>query len=230
MDFDLTPAFEHYEALAAQAETAFDKIREDHPGCVKCGKECSDCCNALFDVTFIEALYINHKFNAAFKGKMLESLLERANTSDRRIHRIKRDAYKALQAGKDESQILAELAEYRVPCPLLNESNLCVLYDYRPITCRLYGVPTAIGGKGHTCGLSAFEQGRAYPTVNLDAIQNRLYEISHELVAALGSRHVKMGDMLVPLSMALITVFDDAYLGLVTDEADVPESKKGAKE
>lgn len=230
MDFDFSPFFKRYEALAAQAETVFNKIREDHPECVKCGRECSDCCNALFDVTFIEALYINHKFNVAFEGKMLEALLERANTSDRRIHRIKRDAVKALQAGKEENEILAEMAEYRVPCPLLNENNLCDLYEYRPITCRLYGVPTAIGGQGHTCGLTAFEQGKAYPTVNLDAIQNRLYEISHELVAALGSQHVKMGDMLVPLSMALITVFDDAYLGVDADEVKVPESNEGAKE
>jgi Fe-S-cluster containining protein len=230
MDFDFTPFFKRYEALAAQAEAAFDKIREAHPECVKCGKECSDCCNALFDVTFIEAIYINHKFNAAFEGKMLETLLERANTSDRRIHKIKRNAYKALEGGKDEKEILAELAEYRVPCPLLNDSRLCDLYDYRPITCRLYGVPTAIGGQGHTCGLSAFEQGKAYPTVNLDAIQNRLYELSHELVAALGSQHVKMGDMLVPLSMALMTVFDDTHLGLVTEDGATSDDKTGAKE
>lgn len=227
MDFDFSPFFKRYEALATQAEAAFDKIREAHPECVKCAKECSDCCNALFDVTFIEALYINHKFNAALDGKALGEILERANTSDRRIHKIKRDALKELQSGKDESDILAEMAEYRIPCPLLNEDRLCDLYDYRPITCRLYGVPTAIGGKGHTCGLSAFEQGKAYPTVNLDTIQTRLYEISNDLVVALNSRHVKMGDMLVPLSMALITSYDDTYLGVAPEEGAAEEEKPG---
>lgn len=230
MDFDFSPFFKRYEALAAQAEAAFDKIREAHPESVKCGKECSDCCYALFDVTFIEALYINHKFNSVFEGKMLGSLLERANTSDRRIHKIKRDALKELQSGKEEGEILAEMAEYRIPCPLLNEDRLCDLYDYRPITCRLYGVPTAIGGKGHTCGLSTFEQGKAYPTVNLDTIQTRLYEISNDLVAALGSRHIKMGDMLVPLSMALITSYDDTYLGVAPEEGGAQEEKPGEEE
>lgn len=219
MDFDFTPYFKRYEDIAVQAEAAFEKIKQDHPECVKCAKECSDCCHALFDVTFIEALYINHKFNAAFRGATLDAILERANKADRLIHKLKRSATKALQSGKDEQEILAQMAEYRVPCPLLNQSSLCDLYEFRPITCRLYGVPTAIGGQGHTCGLSAFEPGTSYPTVNLDAIQDRLFNLSRELVAALGSRHIRMGDMVVPLSMALLTAYDEAYLGMDSDEA-----------
>jgi Fe-S-cluster containining protein len=226
MDFDFSPFFERYEAIADQAEAAFDKIKRDHPECVKCVKECSDCCHAVFDVTFIEALYINHKFNATHKDAALDALLERANKADRLIHKLKRDATKALQSGTDEQEILAKMAEYRVPCPLLNEKKLCDLYEYRPITCRLYGVPTAIGGQGHTCGLSAFEPGKAYPTVNLDAIQDRLFNLSRELVIALGSRHIRMGEMVVPLSMALITAYDAAYLGIGEDEAEASANEE----
>lgn len=219
MDFDFTPYFKRYEAIAAQAEAAFDKIKRDYPECVKCAKECSDCCHALFDVTFIEALYINHKFIGAFQGATLDAMLERANRADRLIHKLKRNATKALQSGQEEQAILAQMAEYRVPCPLLNDEKLCDLYHFRPITCRLYGVPTAIGGQGHTCGLSGFEPGKPYPTVNLDAIQDRLFNLSRELVAALGSRHIRMGDMVVPLSMALITAYDEIYLGVGDEEA-----------
>jgi Fe-S-cluster containining protein len=228
MKFDFNPFFERYEALAAQAEAAFDKIRRDHPECVKCAKECSDCCHALFDVTFVEALYINHKFNGAFEGDALEALLERANASDRIIHKLKRDATKALNAGREEGEILAKMAEYRVPCPLLNGHNLCDLYEHRPITCRLYGVPTAIGGQGHTCGMSGFKPGEAYPTINMDTIQNRLFELSNELVAALGSRHVKMGGMVVPLSMALLTLYNEAYLGVA--KAPDADTESGAQD
>jgi Fe-S-cluster containining protein len=232
MDFDFTPFFERYEALASQAEAAFDKIRQNHPDCVKCAKECSDCCHALFDITFIEALYINHKFKSAFEGNALETLLERANASDRIIHKLKRDATKALHAGQEEGEILAKMAQYRVPCPLLNGNKLCDLYEHRPITCRLYGVPTAIGGQGHTCGLSGFKPGEAYPTINLDAIQNRLFELSNELVAALGSRHVKMGGMVVPLSMALLTLYNEEYLGVANtsdSEAEAGAQDEGAR-
>ena len=36
-----------------------------------------------------------------------------------------------------------EIAATSVRCPLLDEENRCLLYDARPITCRLYGVPKA---------------------------------------------------------------------------------------
>ncbi len=66
------------------------------------------------------------------------------------------------------------MAETRVRCPMLNDAQMCEIYEFRPLTCKLYGIPTAIGGKGYTCGLSGFEKGEKYPTASLDKIQNRL--------------------------------------------------------
>jgi Fe-S-cluster containining protein len=110
------------------------------------------------------------------------------------------------------------MAAERVRCPLLNSDGLCDLYEYRPITCRLYGLPTAIGGIGHTCGRSGFVEGQQYPTVNLDMIQKRLYVISAEFVSQINSKFVKMAEMLVPLSMAILTAYDENYLGIKEDD------------
>ena len=162
----------------------------------------------------IEALYINHKFNEKKKGAEKSELLEKANKADRLVHKIKQMAHRDFKDGKSEDEILAGLAEQRVRCPLLNESELCDLYDHRPLTCRFYGIPTAIAGQGHTCGKSAFEKGKPYPTVNLDGVNSQLQKISMELIRDLKSRYVKLSDMLVPLSMALITNYDDAYMGV----------------
>ena len=95
----------------------------------------------------------------------------------------------------------------------MSAQDLCELYECRPLTCRFYGIPTAIGGQGHTCGLSGFQPGETYPTVNLDVINARLQEISAELVRDLKSRFVKLADMLVPVSTALLTEYDEVYLG-----------------
>ncbi len=160
MSVDLTSYFRKYEALVAQADGAFDRVKNAHADCVKCEEKCADCCFALFDLTLIEALYIHHKFNEKYQGSEKAEILEKSNRADRRIYKIKREAYKDLQAGKNEGEILAAMALERVRCPLLNEKELCDLYEYRPITCRFYGVPTAIGGAGHTCGKSGFKQGR----------------------------------------------------------------------
>ena len=214
MDIDFTPFFKQYEEVLAMADKVFERVKSEHSECVKCKTTCSDCCNALFDLYLIEALYINDKFNKKFKDGERERIVEKSNTADRTIHKLKRKAYKDLESGKDENELLTKMAEERVRCPLLNDDDMCDLYEYRPITCRLYGIPISIGGASHTCGLSAFAEGKQYPTVNLEKIQNKLYEISVDLVKEIKSRHVKLADVLVPLSMALLTIYDEEYLGI----------------
>lgn len=229
MDFDFTPYFKKYEVLVAKGDEAFEHVKQAYAECVKCEQKCADCCHALFDLTLIEALYINHKFYQKIKGSQKADLLEKANRADRHIHKIKRQAYRDLQAGKSEDEILAELARERVRCPLLNEADLCDLYDNRPLTCRFYGIPTAIGGRGHTCGKSEFKEGEQYPTVNLDVINNQLQQLSAELIRDLKSRYVKLADMLVPLSMALITLFDEDFLGTGEEKVEEPPKRKKRK-
>jgi Fe-S-cluster containining protein len=226
---DLTPYFKKYEALVTTADAVFERVKQAHAECVKCGETCADCCFALFDLTLIEALYIQHRFNEKFEGSSKVELLEKANRSDRRIYKIKRKAYQELQAGRNEGEILAEMAFERVRCPLLNEKDLCDLYEYRPLTCRFYGIPTAIGGAGHTCGKSGFEQGEAYPTVNLDSINAKLQEISAELLRDIKSKNIKLADLLVPLSSAIVIDFDEVFLGIADEPEDKLPSKRRSK-
>ena len=228
MDIDFTPFFKQYEEVLAMADKVFERVKSEHSECVKCKTTCSDCCNALFDLYLIEALYINDKFNKKFKDGERERIVENSNTADRTIHKLKRKAYKDLESGKDENELLTKMAEERVRCPLLNDDDMCDLYEYRPITCRLYGIPISIGGASHTCGLSAFAEGKQYPTVNLEKIQNKLYEISVELVKEIKSRHVKLADVIVPLSMALLTIYDEEYLGIGDiNRGDIKDKQEG---
>jgi len=214
MEIDFNTYFERYEALVAKADAAFEAVREKFPDCVTCRPECADCCHALFDLSLIEAVYLNHRFNETYKGADREAILAKANTIDRKLVQIKRDAYRRVQEGQTEAEVLDELAALRVRCPLLNEKDLCDLYGHRPITCRMYGIPTAIGGKGYTCGQSAFEPGKPYPTVNLDSIHTQLQQISAELLRDIKSHNIRLADLLVPLSMALLTDYDGVYLGV----------------
>ena len=229
MSVDLTSYFEKYEALVTQADGAFDRVKNTHADCVKCEEKCADCCFALFDLTLIEALYIHHKFNEKYQGIEKAELLEKSNRADRRIYKIKRKAYSDLQAGKNEGEILAAMAFERVRCPLLNEKELCDLYEYRPITCRFYGVPTAIGGAGHTCGKSGFKQGEKYPTVNLDAVYSQLQQISAELLRDIQSKNIKLADLLVPLSSAVILDFDDVFLGIAEEPVEETSRKRRSR-
>ncbi len=214
MNINLSPYFKKYEELSAKVEGVFKRVCSEHSECVKCKIGCSDCCYALFDLTLIEALYVNLQFNNRFKGREREQLIDKANNADRQVYKIKKKAYKDLESGRDEADILNDISMERVRCVLLNEEEMCDLYEYRPITCRLYGIPTSIGGSAHTCGKSGFAEGEQYPTVNIDKIHEELYKISAELVKDIKSEYFKMGEMLVPLSMAVLTVYDEEYLGI----------------
>lgn len=215
MTVDLTEIFAKYERLAEEADALFERVRSQHADCVTCGLGCSDCCHALFDLGLVEAMYLNRRFAESFGfGAGRSAILDRAGTADRHAARLKRRLYKDSLAGRDSAELLTEVARERIRCPLLGDDGACAMYAYRPITCRLYGIPTAIGGVAHTCGRTGFTPGGRYPTVAMDKIHERLAVLNRELLATLHSRFRELDQVYVPVSMALITRYDDAYLGI----------------
>jgi Fe-S-cluster containining protein len=215
MVFDFSEFFRRYEAIVAEVNSAFSRVQQAHPEQVACKVGCSDCCHAMFDLTFIEALYLNDAFNKTYSGARRSQIMERADKADREAYKFKHKIFKASQEGKTASEIMEEVARMRIRCPLLNEDETCALYEQRPVTCRVYGAPMAIAGQGHTCGKSGFTPGQPYPTVNMDRLQDRLLALSLELITSMPTKHGDLADSLVPVSMALLTKYDKEYLGLV---------------
>lgn len=212
---DLTPIFDRYENFVAQTDALFQKVQSEYPEEVICHEGCSSCCYALFDLSLIEALYLNAKFNEKISdGVQKFQIFSNADEIDRKTAVLKRSFYNETKDGVESREILTEVARERVRCPLLNDENLCVLYDHRPITCRLYGVPTAIEGKAHTCGKTGFKQGENYPTVHLDKIQDHLSQLSFDLAEYIGTSFPALHTMYVPVSAALIATYDASYLGV----------------
>ena len=71
----------------------------------------------------------------------------------------------------------------RVRCPLLTEKEECVLYEKRPIICRIYGVPYSLKkGKKNSrmyVVFLNFETKVSYPTVKLDNIYKETCRAFH---------------------------------------------------
>ena len=76
--------------------------------------------------------------------------------------------------------------QWRIRCPMLADDRRCAIYQLRPLTCRAYGLPLSISGRGHVCGLSGFTQGTDYPTIKMDNINGYLLELSETLVTEMG--------------------------------------------
>lgn len=221
MNLDLAQFFKEYEALVAQVDAVFQKVSGNFSSEVRCKGGCSDCCHALFDLTLVEAMYLNAKFLELGELRRNEILIE-ADKADRKAHLLKRKVSKEA-AEVDHSEILLRTAKERLRCPLLDSKDHCHLYAYRPITCRIYGIPLEIGGKSHTCGLSGFEPGRPYPAVKLERIQDMLLALSNRILDAVGSSYSDFRLMHVPVSSALMTVYSEDFFGCGQNQSQINE-------
>ena len=79
---ELEHVFKKYEAFVKQLDGVFESVRQQYSDCVKCKLECSDCCHALFDLSLVEALYINAQFLETVSGERQSEILENANNEE----------------------------------------------------------------------------------------------------------------------------------------------------
>ncbi len=154
--------------LFNQIDNAVATVAQKHPREFRCKKGCSDCCNAVFDISLAEAMLIK-KYFSMLGRKTRRQVLKKA---------------KEAQKTWDENFVaktIDDISKLRIPCPLLSRDEECLLYEVRPVNCRTYGVPTEINGHGHVCSLSGFKAGQSYPTIRLNIIQEELLKISGQV-------------------------------------------------
>jgi len=205
----ITHLLQRYELLVAKADQAFQKMKKEFPECIKCKPRCSDCCHALFGLFLIEAVYLKRQFNKLGRKERRAALL-RGNKADKELKKLE----KKLQTNDKAPEMGTEsLARERIRCPLLGDNEECVLYPHRPITCRVYGIPTAIQGKAHVCGKAGFKSGKTYPIFDLDRAYQELYLLSGELLKETGRRDPERASLLISVSKAIETPPEDIIHG-----------------
>lgn len=157
---------EDLKDLFAAIDKAFSEVQEQFADEVQCRKGCDDCCHSVFDISLAEAAGILEHFQALEPQDQQEIISA---------------ASEALASWDEISRNEADISKARIRCPLLNKEGYCFCYEVRPVNCRTYGIPTVIGGAGHVCGLSGFEPGMNYPSVNLEQLQKILFDFSVRL-------------------------------------------------
>lgn len=211
----------NYEQLAQAADEAFSRIQRDHPEEVKCNRGCVDCCHALFGLFLIEALYLRQHF-ASLEPAVQQEILARVDESKENIKKAQ-DAVSNSFAGDERLQSYA-MAKQRVRCPLLNDKGDCALYPFRPITCRVYGIPVTAKGSTHACWKAGFKQGRSYPAFNMDRVYQQLYQLSMALLETAGVEDKEAASLLIPVTTALTTPYESLIRGEVTGDVENPKS------
>ncbi len=197
--------FEPYHALIQKADQGFRRMEREFGACIKCEPRCADCCHAVFGLFLIEAVFLKHDFDQLDESYRTPAL-QRAEAAE--------SAWLKLQGSfevfKDDPTMIAyTMAKARIRCPLLSDSDECILYPYRPITCRVYGIPCMARGVVRVCGKAGFQADQSYPAFNLDGIHRELYHLSQELLKSCGANDPERASLLISVSKVIQTPPDE---------------------
>lgn len=201
----LTLLLQRYDLLVAKADQAFQTMTKEFSECIRCKPHCSDCCHAVFGLFLIEAIYLKRHFDKLGRKARRAAIL-RGKRADKELKKLENRIQ-----GQDINSRTAgyPLERERIRCPLLDDNEECILYSYRPITCRVYGIPTSIKGKAHVCGMAGFKKGEFYPAFNLDNVQRKLYQLSQELLVG----DEEKASILISVSKTIETPLEDIMHG-----------------
>lgn len=204
--------FNDYRSLARRADRAFNQVAQDHADCVTCAVGCTDCCHAVFGLFLVEAVHLKHHFDQLDR-KVRRQVSARAAKAEKELTKLEQ---KMKGSGGRSGSLAGAVGMERVRCPLLQDNGKCVLYAYRPITCRVYGIPTISRGSIHVCYQTGFKKGKSYPAFNLDHVFKELHLLSRRLLGLSGQRNMERASFLLSIPKIIQT----SITGLVQEDAD----------
>jgi Fe-S-cluster containining protein len=133
---------QNYGNLLASVDRWFNRCSIMPGREIACVKGCSECCRGLFDITLLDARYLKCGFDRLDEGIqriVLEKVKKRLTLL--RAEWPELDAPYILNVKPEEDWEVLMPDDDETPCPLLSGMGECLVYDYRPMTCRLHGIP-----------------------------------------------------------------------------------------
>jgi Fe-S-cluster containining protein len=133
---------DRYGMLLAEVDQWFASCQQMYPNLIACGNGCSSCCRGLFDITLLDAIYLKSGLN-------LLAPEEQSVIREKSLTRL--NLINSVHPGFSAPWLLNPLPEEEwdeimpedddTPCVLLSSHGQCLAYSYRPMTCRLNGIP-----------------------------------------------------------------------------------------
>lgn len=133
---------DRYGALLREVDGWFQRCVDQYPGLITCRNGCSECCCGLFDITLLDAMYLKRGFDALPETQQA-GILQAASLRLQQLSNVNPAFMEPwLLNGIPENDWDALMPEEdEIPCLLLSETGGCLVYDSRPMTCRLNGIP-----------------------------------------------------------------------------------------
>ncbi len=146
-----------YKSILARADQWFASVMQSQPENLQCGRGCSLCCHGLFEIGSGDVPIIAEGL-AALHPSRRQMIVRRA------LEIVESSRHPNLrECSAEEKEEFFDRTE-STPCPNLDESGACMIYESRPIVCRTFGLPLRDGKKyiGDICELNfkgRFRQG-----------------------------------------------------------------------
>jgi Fe-S-cluster containining protein len=131
-----------YGALLDEVDRWFASCQTKAPVDISCGSGCGECCRGLFDITLLDACYLKSGFDRLDEA-IKTAVLEKARLRVNGLQALWPDfgpPYILNYRPEEEWEILMP-DDDETPCPLLGDDGRCLVYEQRPMTCRLHGLP-----------------------------------------------------------------------------------------
>lgn len=132
----------HLTRLARKTDDWFRRASAAHLSQVPCRAGCSHCCIGLFPITRLDVRLLEEGLGH-LRVNERERIEERASEQIRALEsaypRLKPSP--SLNGWSDQEIDQAATSFEHVSCPALGDDGRCLLYAYRPLTCRSMGIP-----------------------------------------------------------------------------------------
>lgn len=178
-------------AALARAEelSAIAREREPPDRPIACQKGCSACCTAKVLVAPPEAVRIAEHARATLPPDVYTSLVERVHTAHERSRGLTR----------------AERIRASIPCPLLDETGACSLYEVRPIICSGWNSLDKPGCDAHFLDHTAAMPPELHPQSNEVALA-----VLGGLIGAVIDRHLDARPLELHAALVIALADEDA--------------------
>ena len=133
--------FDSYRLLLEELDVWFNGCVERYGGDIACCKGCSACCRGLFDISLLDAGLLQAGFlqlEPAVRERTLIKARSRVGELQTQWPEFQ-PPYILNCLPHEEWHVMP--VEDQTPCLLLSDAGQCLVYAYRPMICRLHGLP-----------------------------------------------------------------------------------------
>jgi Fe-S-cluster containining protein len=138
---EVSAILDDYRVLLETVDAWFSRCLETAGRHIQCRPGCSGCCRGLFDISLMDAALLRRGFELlpeTVRIPVLAKARERLKELQERWPGFG-PPYLLNHLPDEEWTEMPE--EDATPCPLLGEDGRCLVYAWRPMTCRLHGLP-----------------------------------------------------------------------------------------